>query len=154
MNIAPLPEDLRSDPALLCGCVSGAISAERTEKLLREAGFVDVAIAVNQRAATRSLHGRRAAASRSAWHPRWSRPASRCVHDTGPGEALVNLARPRPASPEDRLMSEFAATAGDASAGKPAMSVFERFLTFWVALCIIAGIALGQLLPGVFHAHR
>jgi len=35
---------------------------------------------------------------------------------------------------------------------RPAMSVFERFLTFWVALCIIGGIALGQLLPGVFHA--
>ena len=48
-------------------------------------------------------------------------------------------------------MSESVATAGHASAGKPAMSVFERFLTFWVALCIIAGIALGQLLPGVFH---
>jgi len=31
------------------------------------------------------------------------------------------------------------------------MGVFERFLTFWVALCIIAGIALGQLLPAVFH---
>ena len=49
-------------------------------------------------------------------------------------------------------MSESVATAGHASAGKPAMSVFERFLTFWVALCIIVGIALGQLLPGVFHA--
>ena len=49
-------------------------------------------------------------------------------------------------------MSESVATAGHASAGKPAMGVFERFLTFWVALCIIAGIALGQLLPGVFHA--
>jgi hypothetical protein len=36
---------LRADPAL-CGCVAGAISAERTEALLREAGFVDVAIAV------------------------------------------------------------------------------------------------------------
>jgi ACR3 family arsenite transporter len=31
------------------------------------------------------------------------------------------------------------------------MSVFERFLTFWVALCIIVGIVLGQLLPGIFH---
>jgi ACR3 family arsenite transporter len=31
------------------------------------------------------------------------------------------------------------------------MGVFERFLTFWVALCIIGGIALGQLLPSVFH---
>jgi arsenite transporter len=32
------------------------------------------------------------------------------------------------------------------------MNVFERFLTLWVALCIIAGIVLGQALPGVFHA--
>lgn len=33
----------------------------------------------------------------------------------------------------------------------PSMGVFERFLTLWVALCIIAGIALGQLIPSVFH---
>jgi ACR3 family arsenite transporter len=32
------------------------------------------------------------------------------------------------------------------------MSTFERFLTVWVALCIIVGIVLGQLVPGVFHA--
>lgn len=32
------------------------------------------------------------------------------------------------------------------------MSVFERYLTLWVALCIVAGIALGQLLPEVFQA--
>ncbi|MEO8133002.1 MAG: ACR3 family arsenite efflux transporter [Betaproteobacteria bacterium] len=32
------------------------------------------------------------------------------------------------------------------------MSVFERYLTVWVFLCIIAGIGLGQLLPGVFQA--
>ena len=32
------------------------------------------------------------------------------------------------------------------------MSVFERYLTAWVFLCIVAGIALGQLLPGVFQA--
>lgn len=32
------------------------------------------------------------------------------------------------------------------------MSVFERYLTAWVALCIIAGIALGWLLPGLFQA--
>ena len=29
---------------------------------------------------------------------------------------------------------------------------FERFLTLWVALCILAGIVLGQVAPGVFHA--
>ena len=32
------------------------------------------------------------------------------------------------------------------------MSVFERYLTLWVFLCIVAGIVLGQLLPGVFQA--
>ena len=32
------------------------------------------------------------------------------------------------------------------------MSRFERYLTVWVALCIVAGVALGHLLPGVFQA--
>ncbi|HOV04464.1 MAG TPA: arsenical-resistance protein, partial [Kaistiaceae bacterium] len=32
------------------------------------------------------------------------------------------------------------------------MSIFERYLTLWVALCIVAGIALGHLVPGFFHA--
>ena len=32
------------------------------------------------------------------------------------------------------------------------MNVFERYLTVWVFLCIVVGIALGQLLPGVFQA--
>ena len=32
------------------------------------------------------------------------------------------------------------------------MSKFERYLTVWVALCIVAGIALGHVMPGVFHA--
>ncbi|MGB7933100.1 MAG: ACR3 family arsenite efflux transporter [Gammaproteobacteria bacterium] len=31
------------------------------------------------------------------------------------------------------------------------MSVFERYLTVWVFLCIVTGIALGQFLPGVFR---
>jgi len=30
------------------------------------------------------------------------------------------------------------------------MSTFERYLTLWVALCIVAGIALGELVPGLF----
>ena len=40
-------------------------------------------------------------------------------------------------------------------AGTPApapMSVFERYLTVWVLLCIVVGIALGQFLPSVFQA--
>ena len=32
------------------------------------------------------------------------------------------------------------------------MSVFERYLTLWVALCIVVGIALGHFFPGVFQA--
>jgi len=32
------------------------------------------------------------------------------------------------------------------------IGVFERYLSVWVFLCIVAGIALGQLLPGVFQA--
>jgi ACR3 family arsenite transporter len=34
----------------------------------------------------------------------------------------------------------------------PAMGVFERYLTLWVALCIVAGIILGQMMPVIFHA--
>ena len=36
-------------------------------------------------------------------------------------------------------------------AGGAAMSVFERYLTVWVFLCIVIGIALGQFLPDVFQ---
>ena len=36
--------------------------------------------------------------------------------------------------------------------GRPAIGVFERWLTLWVALCIVAGIALGQLAPAPFQA--
>jgi ACR3 family arsenite transporter len=32
------------------------------------------------------------------------------------------------------------------------MSIFERWLTLWVALCIVAGVALGQALPGPVRA--
>jgi ACR3 family arsenite transporter len=32
------------------------------------------------------------------------------------------------------------------------VSIFERYLTLWVALCIVVGIALGHVLPGVFQA--
>jgi ACR3 family arsenite transporter len=32
------------------------------------------------------------------------------------------------------------------------MGVVERYLTLWVALCIVVGIALGSVAPGPFHA--
>jgi len=37
-------------------------------------------------------------------------------------------------------------------AARSAMSGFERYLTIWVALCIVAGIALGQFFPALFQA--
>ncbi len=40
---------------------------------------------------------------------------------------------------------------GKQVAGAP-MSVFERYLSLWVALCIVAGIVLGQTLPAVAQA--
>jgi ACR3 family arsenite transporter len=39
-----------------------------------------------------------------------------------------------------------------AGALPPAMGVFERWLTLWVFLCIVAGVVLGQWQPGLFHA--
>ena len=32
------------------------------------------------------------------------------------------------------------------------MGLFERYLTLWVGLCIIAGIGLGHLIPQVFQS--
>src|SRR3990172_6244794 len=37
------------------------------------------------------------------------------------------------------------------AAGLP-MSFFERYLTVWVFLCIVTGVALGQFLPSLFQA--
>jgi ACR3 family arsenite transporter len=47
-------------------------------------------------------------------------------------------------------MSVQCETTGKRAVAAP-MSVFERFLSVWVFLCIVAGIALGQWLPGVFQ---
>ena len=38
------------------------------------------------------------------------------------------------------------------AAGGASMSVFERYLSLWVLLCIVAGVGLGQLWPGAFQA--
>jgi ACR3 family arsenite transporter len=37
-----------------------------------------------------------------------------------------------------------------AAAPKPAIGTFERYLSLWVAACIVVGIALGYALPGLF----
>ncbi len=44
------------------------------------------------------------------------------------------------------------ATAASLPAARPAIGFFERWLTLWVFLCIVAGIALGQLAPAPFQA--
>ncbi len=44
--------------------------------------------------------------------------------------------------------SHTTAVAGGAA---PAIGFFERYLTLWVALCIVIGIVLGRVLPGVFQ---
>ena len=44
INTAPLSAELQSDPALLCGCIAGASSAERVEDWLARAGFVDIRV--------------------------------------------------------------------------------------------------------------
>src|SRR6478609_3238672 len=43
-------------------------------------------------------------------------------------------------------------TTAPPAAAAPAIGFFERWLTLWVALCIVAGIVLGQAAPGFFHA--
>jgi arsenite transporter len=45
-----------------------------------------------------------------------------------------------------------ASTSNPETSAAPAMGFFERYLTLWVALCIIAGIVLGQTMPAVFRA--
>jgi arsenite transporter len=42
--------------------------------------------------------------------------------------------------------------AAASSAAKPAIGFFERWLTLWVFLCIVAGIALGEWVPGPVRA--
>lgn len=50
-------------------------------------------------------------------------------------------------------MSDGIAAAGSAEVEvRPGIGFFERYLTLWVALCIVAGIALGSWVPDVFAA--
>jgi arsenite transporter len=39
----------------------------------------------------------------------------------------------------------------DTAPARPGMTTFERYLSIWVALCIVAGIALGAAVPGFFE---
>lgn len=48
-------------------------------------------------------------------------------------------------------MSSSTTAQAASAAAKPAIGFFERYLTLWVALCTVAGIGLGQLMPGFFQ---
>ena len=40
----------------------------------------------------------------------------------------------------------------DPASAAARMGIFERYLSVWVFLCIVVGVALGQMLPGAFQA--
>jgi ACR3 family arsenite transporter len=48
-------------------------------------------------------------------------------------------------------LSQSAVAALDEPARTSALGTFERYLTVWVALCIVAGITLGSIFPGLFQ---
>ena len=48
-------------------------------------------------------------------------------------------------------MSDFVAGEASIARRRQVMGVFERYLTLWVALCILAGILLGAVAPGPFR---
>jgi arsenite methyltransferase len=48
--LGPLPEGVRRDLSLYTGCVAGAATVEETERLLREAGFVEIQVRINESA--------------------------------------------------------------------------------------------------------
>ena len=41
-----------------------------------------------------------------------------------------------------------------ATSGRRRLNFFERYLTLWVAACMVIGVALGKLLPGAVGALR
>ena len=70
-----------------------------------------------------------------------------------PLQAIDRMAQQKITDREEPIMRkiEAASTSVDTATG-PSMSLFERYLSVWVFLCIVVGIGLGQLLPGAFQA--
>ena len=50
--LKPLPESLRNSPGAYCGCVGGAALVSDVEAMLREAGFSDVCVDIEQSSAS------------------------------------------------------------------------------------------------------
>ncbi|MGH7411526.1 MAG: arsenic resistance protein, partial [Candidatus Methylomirabilis sp.] len=49
---------------------------------------------------------------------------------------------------------EIALGAARARVMQKRLNLFERYLTVWVGLCMVAGLGLGAWAPGVIHALR
>jgi ACR3 family arsenite transporter len=56
------------------------------------------------------------------------------MRGVGPGQSVVSIA-----------------AADSPTPALPSLGIFERYLTLWVALCIVLGIALGRFVPAPFH---
>ena len=41
---APLPEEFKTNPTLLCVCIAGAVTIEELDSMLQEVGFIDIQI--------------------------------------------------------------------------------------------------------------
>jgi ubiquinone/menaquinone biosynthesis C-methylase UbiE len=52
VNTAPLADDLKSDTALICGCVAGAAPADQIEAWLTAAGFQQVQVIIKPESRT------------------------------------------------------------------------------------------------------
>ncbi|MCE7950407.1 MAG: arsenical-resistance protein [Xanthomonadales bacterium PRO7] len=53
---------------------------------------------------------------------------------------------------ESRVQALLRELPADTRTGKPALGAFERWLSLWVALCILVGIGIGRLFPQAFQA--
>src|ERR1700694_3667866 len=97
--------------------------------------------------------------SRAASRPRPKKPRDRRDDDQAcPGRTLLcalrrqidEIGRHGAVLKAGVLMTSVTETGRRRAA--PALGTFERYLTLWVALCILAGIVLGRLLPAPFQA--
>jgi ACR3 family arsenite transporter len=77
--------------------------------------------------------------------------ARRCATPGSTPAAATGLARQATGSSRSDQTMNTTPRPSRATAPAP-MSVFERYLTLWVFLCIVAGIALGQILPAPVQA--
>ena len=136
----------------MCGCISGAAPIDRIETWLAQAGFVEVRVTprpesrelIKTWAPGRGIEDFVVSAAVEGRKPRLS-------GDTR-GEA-EGIFAPCIDQRFNRTRVTAMTSVSDARgrAAAPALGTFERYLTLWVALCILAGIVLGRLLPAPFH---